>query len=103
MDRIGDVRKRIQDRGKDICVVVNDQRVVMGLLWGDALKANSDTSVEQVMECGPSTIRPNILPREAVKHMSDLGGDGVLVTTSDGVLLGLLRREDAERADSDKQ
>ena len=49
------------------------------------------------MRNGPTTFRPNEPVREMAKHMRERGGRTVLVTTSDGRLVGLLYREDAER------
>src|SRR5438270_4965440 len=49
--RIGDVRTRLQETGWRVCVVMNEQRVVLGLLWGEALEADSDTPAEEVLDC----------------------------------------------------
>src|SRR5437764_12439290 len=77
-DRIGDVRNRLQETEWSVCVVVNELKVVLGLLWGEALEASPQTLVEEVMDCAPSTIRPNITPEEAPDYIRDI--DGVLVT-----------------------
>jgi CBS domain-containing protein len=50
------------------------------------------------MTLGPSTIRPSARLRDVVERMQRQTLTGLPVTTSDGRLLGLLRREDAERA-----
>jgi predicted transcriptional regulator len=97
-ERIGDVRKRVQDMGWDTCVVVNEQRVVLGLLRKDALNAKSDKTVEQVMEYAPKTYRHHTDLSKAADYMQKHQLDSVLVTTSDGHLTGLLRQEDVQRA-----
>jgi CBS domain-containing protein len=75
---------------------VSRERIVLGLLWGEGLKAPSEARAEDVMQLGPPTIRPDLPPEQALEYMKKR--DTILVTTSDGELLGLLRREDAERA-----
>jgi CBS domain-containing protein len=95
-ERVGEVRARVHHEGWDEAVVVSDAGVVLGLVTSDALGAEADTLVEQVMERAPRTIRPSVLldkvddylPREA---------DRVLVTNPDGVLIGTLFRADVER------
>ncbi len=49
------------------------------------------------MTAGPSTVRPSFELDKAVERMHAQELTGLPVTRSDGVLLGLLRREDAER------
>jgi hypothetical protein len=45
------------------CVVVNDGRIVLGRLWRSNLEAaEPGRLIEQVMEPGPSTVRPG-MPR----------------------------------------
>jgi CBS domain-containing protein len=89
-ERVGEVRQRVEQAGWGVCVVVNDERVVLGLLWGEALDVDADphTPVEEVMDCAPSTVRPHLSPEEAAEYAKEM--DGVLVTTADGKLLGLL-------------
>jgi CBS domain-containing protein len=50
------------------------------------------------MTLGPSTIRPSARLHAVVERMRRQKLTGLPVTTSDGRLLGLLRRENAERA-----
>jgi Mg/Co/Ni transporter MgtE len=96
-ERIGQVRERVQAAGWDACVVVNDQRVVLGLLRAEELERGQDEPIEQIMRPGPSTFRPHVLIEELAHFMVDHDLPTSLVTTSDGRLVGLLRREDAAR------
>jgi predicted transcriptional regulator len=77
-------------------VVVNKERVVLGLLREKELALEPDVKVEQVMRNGPTTSRPNEPIRKMIKRMRERGARTILVTTSDGRLVGLLYREDAE-------
>jgi Mg/Co/Ni transporter MgtE len=94
---IDQVRERVRAAGWDACVVVDDQRVVLGLLRDEELERGQTEPVEQVMRPGPSTFRPHV-PIEELAHLMihhDLPTSPV--TTSDGRLVGVLRREDAAR------
>src|SRR5690242_14299462 len=59
-DAVGQVRDRVRTTSSDVCVAVNDQHVVLGLLRARALSADADTPVETVMDPGPSTFRPSV-------------------------------------------
>jgi Mg/Co/Ni transporter MgtE len=92
-----DVRERLRSAGWDACVVVNEERVVLGLLREPQLEEGEGEPIEQVMRSGPSTFRPNVAIDELAAYMveHDLGSSPI--TSSDGRLVGLLRREDAVR------
>jgi CBS domain-containing protein len=92
------VRERTRSAGWDTCIVVNDANVVLGRVHKVALAAPPATPVEVVMEAGPSTFRPHLPPREMVAYMYKHGIRTALITTADGELVGMLYREDAERA-----
>ena len=94
---IGEVRERVRAAGWDACVVVNDQRVVLGLLRAGELQRGQNEPVEQVMRPGPSTFRPHVPIEELAHFMIHHDLPTAPVTTSDGRLVGLLRREDAAR------
>ena len=97
-ESIGDVRKRVGASGWNACVVVNDQRVVLGLLRSEQLQRGQNEPAEQVMRPGPSTFRPHVPIEELAHFMVHHDLPSSPVTTSDGRLVGLLRREDAARA-----
>ncbi len=96
MEKIGVVRERVRKLGWDRCVVVNKERVVLGLLREKELSSHPETTVEQVMRSGPTTFRPDMSVGKMAKRMRERGARTVLVTTSDGRLVGLLYRDDAE-------
>lgn len=70
----------------------------MGLLRERELEADPDTAAEDVMRSGPATYQPDALVREVAERMEKRGVKGVLVTLSDGRLVGWLRHGDAARA-----
>jgi Mg/Co/Ni transporter MgtE len=89
---------RIGELHTDLCVVINDQGVVLGDVRGKALQAPHETPVEDVMNPAPSTYRPNVSVHEMAHHLAETGAQRVLVTDADGHLIGWLRRDDVEHA-----
>jgi len=80
--------------GWQICVVTSEEGVVLGLLGREALRSGEDARAEDVMLLGPSTIRPSARCEAIAQRMHDHNLTQIVVTHSDGVLVGVLRRED---------
>ena len=97
-ERLGEVRDRVKAAGWDACVVVNAERVVLGLLRARELDRDPALRIEQAMRPGPSTFRPYVAIEKLVKVMTDHGRENLPITTSDGRLVGVVRRADAEQA-----
>jgi len=95
-DRLADVRVRVRAAGWGTCIVVNEQRVVLGRLGRQAIATDTDESVEQAMTPGPSTVRPSIGAEDLLERMRTRNLTSFLVTTPDGRLVGLVRRGDLE-------
>jgi CBS domain-containing protein len=93
-ERLGDVRDRAAAAGWDACVVLGEDRVVLGLLRAAELRADRGLLVEQAMRPGPSTYRPFVSVAEMRRTMTDRNLDSSPVTTSDGKLVGLVRKQD---------
>jgi CBS domain-containing protein len=91
---VGDVRDRVIAAGWNACVVTSDDRVVLGLLRAKELGSDSGLLVESVMRPGPSTFRPFVSVEEMARTMTKRNLENSPVTTSDGKLVGLVRRED---------
>jgi CBS domain-containing protein len=101
-EKVGAVRERVRKAGWDRCVVVNEERVVLGLLREKELALDPEAPVEEAMRNGPATFRPHEPIGKMAERMQDRGATAVLVTTSDGRLVGLLYRDDAERLASEQ-
>src|SRR5215204_2767146 len=97
VEKFGAVRQRVRKAGWDRCVVINKERIVLGLLREKELSSDPKSPVEEAMRNGPATFRPNEPVGKMAKRMQDREATAVLVTTSDGRLVGLLFREDAEQ------
>jgi Mg/Co/Ni transporter MgtE len=96
-DRMTEVRERVRAADWDTCFVTNQQRVVVGRLGRAALAGDDDVSVEEAMTLGPSTVRPSLELDKAIDRMRRQHLTSLPVTRSDGVLVGIIRRADAER------
>lgn len=101
-ERLGDVRDRLRAAGKTSCIVVNDQRVVLGRLRGESLDGDAGQTVEAVMEAGPTTVRSSEPLEALIERMQKRNVKSIVVSTADGVLVGVLRREDGERRLSER-
>jgi Mg/Co/Ni transporter MgtE len=80
-----------------MCIVVNDQNVPLGSLSLDAMASDPNAATEQLMESGPATIRPSWSFEQTSEHLKGQNLDRVLVTTSEGVLIGVYSQSDAAR------
>lgn len=77
------------------CVAVDDQ-VVLGMVYeSDVANVDPNTTVEQVMNPGPTTVRANEPVAPLAKRMHAAEVDAIL-TDPEGRLLGLLDRHHAE-------
>lgn len=73
--------------------------MVLGRVRKSAIAgAGQHETLEEIMEPGPSTIRPNMAAKDVTQQMREDDLRTMLVTTPEGRLLGVLRREDVEAA-----
>jgi predicted transcriptional regulator len=97
-DRLGDVRDRVRAQGWDSVVVINEERVVLGLLRSAELDKDADLLIERAMRPGPSTFRPYVSLHEMAHFMVEHKLENTPITTSDGRLVGLLLAKDVTAA-----
>jgi Mg/Co/Ni transporter MgtE len=97
-DRLQEVCQRLDESEWDTCFVLDDGGVVLGRIGRRAIRNRDDVTAEEAMTPGPSTIRPSARLRDAVERMQAQDLTNLPVTTSDGRLVGLLTRRDAEQA-----
>ena len=67
---------------------------MLGLLRAKELQADPQLLVERVMRPGPSTYRPFVSVEEMRRTMTERNLESSPVTTSDGKLVGLVRKQD---------
>ncbi len=99
----GDVARRMEAAGADQALVVNDARIVLGRVRAVDLDENADALVESVMEPGPTTIRPKTPLADIEARLRKRDVSSVVVTTSDGRLVGVLDREHAAAVLADEE
>jgi rhodanese-related sulfurtransferase len=76
----------------DVVLVIDEHDRVLGALRPEQLSAGSGTALE-VAQPAPSSVRPSITADELARSM-DKGGEGyVVVSTLDGVLIGIVERD----------
>ena len=97
-DRVGEVRERIVASPYGFGLVVSAGDVLLGRLRGSALDCDPALSAEQVMEAGPSTVRPHTAAGDLARRLAERDLQWAIVTDPEGRLLGVARREDLERA-----
>ncbi|MGH3032474.1 MAG: CBS domain-containing protein [Gaiellaceae bacterium] len=95
--RLHDVCDRPEQSDWDTCFVIDASGVVLGRLGLRAIRGRENVSAEEAMTPGPSTIRPSARLRDVVERMRRQNLTNLPVTTSDGRLVGLLTRQDAEQ------
>lgn len=94
-DTVADVRARVTRSAHRFALVTSADGVLLGRLRGDNLTDNAATlRVGEVMEGGPSTLRPHE-PAAAIKdRLTDKGLAYAIVTDPDGRLLGTVHPAD---------
>jgi CBS domain-containing protein len=95
-ETVGEAKRRAQADGWGVCIVVADGGVVLGRLRREAWDATPDMPAEQVMENGPTTVRPDELLGPLVDRMRKRNVSAILVADPEGVLIGNIDRADAE-------
>jgi hypothetical protein len=98
---LGEVRERLRIAGRELAVVLNTERVVLGVLGADAWEKDPSLPVEVAMLEGPVTFRPSTSPEDTAHWMEHHDAREVLVTSSDGRLIGMLDIDVARRAAND--
>jgi len=90
---VTDVMVRIGSGVARLCVVVNDHRVVQGRLRLDRVDPVDTRLVEEVMDLGPATVRADADLAETIERMRRRNVASMIVSDSDGVLLGVVTVE----------
>lgn len=90
----------MQTGGHNMCIVVNDRGIVLGRLRKKELEGDADVAIEDVMDLGPPTERPDPFLHEVIDRLRKVGS--LLVTwygdePDGGRLVGVLFRDDVER------
>lgn len=99
-DMVGAVRARLGQR--PIALVVNSERVVLGLMPGE-VTGPDEALVCEVMEEGPSTYRPHVSATEMAERFTEHPQAHIVVTTLDGRLVGMTSGEEITSAARERE
>jgi Mg/Co/Ni transporter MgtE len=94
----GDVRARVEASPYRFALVVSEGGVLLGRLRRGALEGDPQRIAEESMEPGPSTVRPDSVPSQLAERLRSRDLRTALVSTPEGVLIGIVRREDLEQS-----
>lgn len=92
---VGDVRDRIAASPYGFALVTSEGGIVLGRLRRSAIATRPDVAVEELMEPGPSTVRAHLPAARLTERLRQRGLETVVVTSPDGELIGVMRREEA--------
>src|SRR6266851_8055922 len=98
-DSADTVRQQLRKNGAKLCAVLNEHRVLLGQISAEKVESQTDGTVEEIMAPAPTTLRPNAALEKLCQFFKAHDAETVWVTTNDGELLGLLYREDMQRAE----
>jgi CBS domain-containing protein len=93
---VGGVAARVARSPYGFALVVADDGTLLGRLRKAMLDADPSAPAEQVMEAGPSTVRPDRPLAELAERLRRRGLQAAIVTTPEGRLLGVVQRADME-------
>ncbi|MBW3613845.1 MAG: hypothetical protein KY439_00855 [Actinobacteria bacterium] len=96
-ESVSHVRERLGDWALSL-VVTGPNRVVIGLVRGDAVRGDGGRAVAEVMQEGPSTYRPHVTAQEMSPKLKNSSARWVVVTTLSGHLVGVVQPEEIHRA-----
>ena len=94
---VGAVRQRVARSPYGFAFAVAQDGTLLGRLRKAALDGDPDAAVQDVMEAGPSTVRADSKLEKLAERMAKHNLQAMVVTTPEGRLLGVVRRDDAER------
>src|SRR5262249_12062637 len=96
-DRVGDVAHELDTVPHDYCLGLNDHDIVLGRMRKKNLPGSDETTVEHVMEPGPTTVRASEPAEGLLERMRKKKVPAVIVTTNKGRLMGTVTQEALER------
>jgi predicted transcriptional regulator len=97
-DRLADVCRECAEAESDMCAVTAEEGCLLGVIRGSKLNQDPELTAEQAMRPGPSTFRPGKPIHEMLDFMRKRNITKSFVTNPSGVLLGIVVREDLEKA-----
>jgi CBS domain-containing protein len=91
-DLVGAVRDRVADSAFGFALVTSPSGILLGRLRKAALEGDPQRRAEELMESGPSTVRPHIPLKGLLARLAERDLRAAIVTTPEGRLLGVIQR-----------
>jgi CBS domain-containing protein len=89
-DPVATVREKVRQSSARLCAVLNEERVVLGLCEeAESLPDSPELTAQDVMNPGPTTLRPSYSVDDALELLRKSGKRAILVTSSNGKLMGV--------------
>ena len=93
-ERIADIRAGVEGSPYGFAFVTSPGGTLLGRLGRAALEAAPDATAEELMEPGPATVRADTALAELRDRLDRRDLRTAAVTTPEGVLIGVVRRDD---------
>lgn len=87
-ETVGTARQRLA--GNTQVVVINDEKIVVGVMRKESWDEDDETRVGDAMRLGPGTVRPGTQLGPLVGRMERKQVESVLVTDAEGHLIGVM-------------
>jgi len=97
-EHAGAIRERIARSPYGFALVTTPGDVVLGRVRASVIDASPDATAEDLMEPGPSTVRADMPAPALAKRLADRDLRTAIVTTPEGVLIGIVLRADLEHS-----
>ena len=97
-DPVERVRVEVEASRHGFALVLDEQEVLLGRLRRSALEGDGAKTAEEAMESGLSTIRADTSVEKLRERLEGRGLNFAIVTTPDGVLMGIVCRSDLQSA-----
>ncbi|HKF80909.1 MAG TPA: CBS domain-containing protein [Thermoleophilaceae bacterium] len=94
--KVGQVLSRIEESPHGFALAVSPDGVLLGRLRRSRCAGKEAAPVEEVMEEGPSTVRPDTEAARLAERLRDRDLHSAVVTTPEGRVMGIVRRSDLE-------
>ncbi len=95
-ERVAEIRPRVEASPYGFGFVVSSGGTLLGRLRRSALEDDPEATAESAMEPGPSTVRADTPLDELLERLRKRNLKTAVVTTPEGKLLGVVRRDDLE-------
>jgi hypothetical protein len=96
-DRVSDVAPRIAASPYGFALVLSTTGILLGRLRASALDAPPEATAEDLMESGPSTIRPDTAADVLAERLRKRDLTTAILTTPEGEPIGIALRADLEQ------